>query len=188
MIALSCFGFLWEFSFSMLWQRCFRLEKHDLSDDITLISSGRFREHLILILRRSFPKRSFWWLLIFCCKLFSLIPLGPLLTYRPKSVSRLCFVPSLAISELRTLTSGLLGSCMILVVGVTFPTVLPGAKTYKSSPNSSFWWCAACIFLHLQAAFVSWYWSRKTLRPHQPSLLVLHLLLLFMSTGICGAD
>ena len=83
--------------------------------------------------------------MIFCSRVFSCTFLGRLSIYCPNSASLLFRVPNFAILEIRTRISGRFGPFMTLVVGINFPTVLPGARISYSP--SKFFFCrwAACI-------------------------------------------
>ena len=70
---------------------------------------------------------------------------GILSAYWAISVSLSYLVPNIAISELHTLTSGLLDSLITLVDGIILPTVLTGAETSYSPSLFFFCLLAACI-------------------------------------------
>ena len=87
-----------------------KVEMENRPEEITLTSSGLFLEGLIFLLPRSFLRRSFLWLWIFCSNVFSLFFCGLLSAYWAKSVSLSFSVPKFRIYVMRTLISGLLGS------------------------------------------------------------------------------
>ena len=66
--------------------------------------------------------------------------------YCPSSVSCSFFVPNFGISEFLTCISCRLGSFLTLVVGLIFPTVLPGARTSYKLSKFFFWRCFVWIF------------------------------------------
>ena len=141
----SCLGFCLVILIFRALATLLYVERQDRPEDIIIISSGWLLLRLIFLLPRSFLKRYFLWIMIFCSRTFSWTFFGVLLMHWPSSVSRSCLVPILAISEFRTRTSGLFGSLIRLVVGLTFPTLLYWASTSYRQSKFSFYRFAAFI-------------------------------------------
>ena len=89
-----------------------KVEMENRPEEITLTSSGLFLEGLIFLLPRSFLRRSFLWLWIFCSNVFSLFFCGLLSAYWAKSVSLSFSVPKFRIYVMRTIET--LYACRLL--------------------------------------------------------------------------
>ena len=114
------------------------LEIHERPEEITLTSSVCFRLRFTILLPKLFLGRSFLWFTIYCSRVSTCTFLGRLTLYCPHSVSLSFQFPNFAMSDFGTRTSGLFASFVTLVVGLTFPKVLTGARTAWSPSNIFF--------------------------------------------------
>ena len=100
---------------------------------------------------------------------------------------------SVAISELRTRTSGFFDSFIMTVVGLSFATALPGPKNQRGHLSSSFVDLRHDFFVHflLGYSFRSFGISREIPSNHISLFSVSFIfcfLLYLMGMGLCGAN
>ena len=169
--AWSCFGFRFGI---LIFSACATLlvvEIQDLPFEIKLTSSAGLLFRLIFLFPKSFRIRSLLWFVIFCSSVFSEIFFDLRSIYWPNSVSRSFFGPNFAMSEFLRRTSCRFGSLITLVVGLIFPTGLPGARTSSKLSKFFFWRWRSKI---LRAIFSWTLCSLHGIGPASPSDAIRH--------------